>query len=83
LLNGLGKSAPRLIEDLVPKQLPLGVVVRVLQGLLAERVPIRNLRTIMETLAEHAAKTQDPPCCRPRCALHFHARSFRTLPVRQ
>ena len=60
LLNGLGKSAPRLIEDLVPKQLPLGVVVRVLQGLLAERVPIRNLRTIMETLAEHAAKTQDP-----------------------
>jgi flagellar biosynthesis protein FlhA len=60
LLNGLGKSAPRLVEDLVPKQLPLGVVVRVLQGLLAERVPIRNLRTIMETLAEHAAKTQDP-----------------------
>jgi flagellar biosynthesis protein FlhA len=60
LLNGLGKSAPRLIEDLVPKQLALGVVVRVLQGLLAERVPIRNLRTIMETLAEHAAKTQDP-----------------------
>jgi flagellar biosynthesis protein FlhA len=60
LLNGLGKTAPRLIEDLVPKQLALGVVVRVLQGLLAERVPIRNLRTIMETLAEHAAKTQDP-----------------------
>jgi flagellar biosynthesis protein FlhA len=60
LLNGLGKSAPRLIEDLVPKQLALGIVVRVLQGLLAERVPIRNLRTIMETLAEHAAKTQDP-----------------------
>jgi flagellar biosynthesis protein FlhA len=60
LLNGLAKSAPRLVEDLVPKQLALGVVVRVLQGLLAERVPIRNLRTIMETLAEHAGKTQDP-----------------------
>jgi flagellar biosynthesis protein FlhA len=60
LLNGLGKSAPRLVEDLVPKQLALGIVVRVLQGLLAERVPIRNLRTIMETLAEHAGKTQDP-----------------------
>jgi flagellar biosynthesis protein FlhA len=35
-------------------------VVRVLQGLLAERVPIRNLRGILETLAEHAPRTQDP-----------------------
>jgi flagellar biosynthesis protein FlhA len=60
LLNGLAKVAPRLVEDLVPKTLPLGVVVRVLQGLLAERVPIRNLRAIIETLAEHAARTQDP-----------------------
>ncbi|HEY6450966.1 MAG TPA: flagellar biosynthesis protein FlhA [Steroidobacteraceae bacterium] len=60
LLNGLAKTAPRLVEDLVPKALPLGVVVRVLQGLLAERVPIRNLRAIVETLAEHAARTQDP-----------------------
>jgi flagellar biosynthesis protein FlhA len=60
LLNGLAKTAPRLVEDLVPKALPLGVVVRVLQALLAERVPIRNLRAIVETLAEHAARTQDP-----------------------
>jgi flagellar biosynthesis protein FlhA len=60
LLNGLAKSAPRLVEDLVPKTLSLGVVVRVLQGLLAERVPIRNLRAIVEALAEHAARTQDP-----------------------
>ncbi len=60
LLNGLAKSAPRLVEDLVPKALPLGVVVRVLQGLLAERVPIRNLRAIVESLAEHAPRTQDP-----------------------
>jgi flagellar biosynthesis protein FlhA len=60
LLNGLAKSAPRLVEDLVPKALPLGTVVRVLQGLLAERVPIRNLRSIIETLAEHAPRSQDP-----------------------
>jgi flagellar biosynthesis protein FlhA len=60
LMNGLAKSAPRLVEDLVPKVLPLGVVVRVLQGLLAERVPISNLRAIIETLAEHAPRTQDP-----------------------
>ena len=60
LLNGLAKSAPKLVEDLVPKALTLGTVVRVLQGLLAERVPVRNLRSIIETLADHAARTQDP-----------------------
>jgi flagellar biosynthesis protein FlhA len=60
LLNRLGKAAPKLIEDLVPKLLPMSVVVKVLQYLLLERVPIRNLRTICETLAEYAPRTQDP-----------------------
>jgi flagellar biosynthesis protein FlhA len=60
LLNRLGKTAPKLIEDLVPKLLPMSVVVKVLQNLLLERVPIRNLRTICEALAELAPKTQDP-----------------------
>lgn len=60
LLNALAKTAPKLVEDLTPRLLPLGSVVRVLQGLLAERVPIRNMRTIVETLAEHAGRTQDP-----------------------
>ena len=60
LFNGLARTAPRLVEDLVPKLLPLGTVVRVLQGLLAEQVPIRNLRAIVESLAEHAPRTQDP-----------------------
>ncbi len=60
MLAGLAKTAPRLVEDLVPKVLPLGAVVRVLQLLLAERVPLRNLRAIVETLAEHAPRTQDP-----------------------
>src|SRR5271155_1396662 len=60
LLNRLGKSAPKLIEDLVPKLLPMSVVVKVMQYLLLERVPIRNLRTICETLAELAPKNQDP-----------------------
>ena len=58
LLNRLAKSAPKLIEDLVPKLLPMSVVVKVLQQLLQERVPIRNLRTVCETLAEACA--QDP-----------------------
>jgi flagellar biosynthesis protein FlhA len=60
LLNGVAKTAPKLIEDLVPRVLPMSTVVRVLQGLLAERVPVRNMRTIIETLAEHAPRTQDP-----------------------
>jgi flagellar biosynthesis protein FlhA len=60
LLTNLGKSSPKLVEDLVPKTLPLSVVVKVLQGLLSERVSIRNLRTILETLAEHSGRTQDP-----------------------
>jgi len=60
LLNRLAKTAPKLIEDLVPKLLPMSVVVKVMQYLLLERVPIRNLRTICETLAELAPKVQDP-----------------------
>jgi len=60
LLTNLGKSSPKLVEDLVPKTLPLSVVVKVMQGLLSERVSIRNLRTVIETLAEHACRTQDP-----------------------
>ena len=59
LLNTLAKSAPKLIEDLIPRVMPLSSVVRVFQGLLSERVPIRNIRTIVETLAEHAARTPD------------------------
>jgi flagellar biosynthesis protein FlhA len=60
LLNGLAKSTPKLVEDLVPRLLPMSTVVRVLQGLLAERVPVRNMRAILETLAEQAPRTQDP-----------------------
>jgi flagellar biosynthesis protein FlhA len=60
LLNTLAKTAPKLVEDLVPRVLPLSILVRVLQGLLAERVTIKNVRTIVETLAEHAPKSQDP-----------------------
>lgn len=60
LLDILAKSAPKLVEDLTPKTLPLSTLVRVLQQLLLERVPIRNLRTICETLVEYGARTQDP-----------------------
>ena len=60
LLTRLQKAAPKLVEDLVPKLLPMSVVVKVLQNLLLERVPIRNMRTICETLSELAPRTQDP-----------------------
>jgi flagellar biosynthesis protein FlhA len=60
LLNVAAKSAPKLVEDLVPRLLPLAALVRVLQGLLAERVPLRNMRTILETLAEQAPRGADP-----------------------
>ncbi len=59
LLDQLAKSTPKLVEDLVPKMLPLGTVVKVLQNLLAEGIPIRDMRSIAESLAENAPHTQD------------------------
>ncbi|WP_455385734.1 flagellar biosynthesis protein FlhA [Acidihalobacter prosperus] len=60
LLDMLARSAPKLVENLTPKPLPLGVVLKVLQNLLAEGIPIRDLRTIAESLAAQAGKSQDP-----------------------
>jgi flagellar biosynthesis protein FlhA len=59
LLDVLAKSASKLVEDLVPKTMPLGQLLRILQNLLMESVPIRDIRTIAETLAEHAVLSQD------------------------
>ncbi len=60
LLDKLSQKSPKLVEDLVPGKLSLGVVTRVLQNLLGEGVSIRDIRTIMETLSEEGGKTQDP-----------------------
>ena len=60
LLNSVGKAAPKLVEELTPKLLPLSVVVRVLQSLLVEKVPLRQMRQIVEAMLEHGAHTQDP-----------------------
>ncbi len=59
LLDHIGATSPKLIEDLVPKQLPVATVQRVLQNLLEEGVNIRDMRTIIEVLAEHAPHVQD------------------------
>jgi flagellar biosynthesis protein FlhA len=60
LLNNLKEGSPALIDDLVPNRLPLGTVHRVLQRLLRERVPIRNLGTILEALSDIGDQTKDP-----------------------
>ena len=60
LLDKLAESAPKLVENLVPDTLNLGVIVKVLQSLLAEGIPVRDIRTIAETLAEYATRSQDP-----------------------
>ena len=59
LLDHLAKEAPKLIEDLAPKVLPLSVLQKILQNLLAEEVHIRDMQTIIETLSEFAPQTQD------------------------
>ncbi|GAB2853615.1 flagellar biosynthesis protein FlhA [Pseudoduganella ginsengisoli] len=60
LLDHLSKESPKLVEDLVPKMMSLSALQKVLQNLLAEGVHIRDMRSIIETLAEHTAVTQDP-----------------------
>lgn len=60
LMEMLGRSAPKLVENFIPDQLPLGVVVKVLQNLLNEAIPIRDIRTIVQTLAEYSSKSQEP-----------------------
>ncbi|GLP94960.1 flagellar biosynthesis protein FlhA [Paraferrimonas sedimenticola] len=60
LLDLLAKQAPKLVEGLIPDVLSLGVVVKVMQNLLHEGVPIRDLRTIVQTLVEYGPKSQDP-----------------------
>ena len=59
LLDYVAKDAPKLVEDLVPKLLPLSSFQKVLQNLLAEGVHIRDMRSIIETLSEHVIQTQD------------------------
>ncbi|WP_371443321.1 flagellar biosynthesis protein FlhA [Pandoraea sp. ISTKB] len=60
LIERIGKDAPKLIEDLVPKTIALTTLQKVLQNLLEEQVPIRDMRTIIDTIAEHGARVQDP-----------------------
>ena len=59
LLDRIGKESPMLVQDLVPKAISLTTVQKVLQNLLEESVPIRDMRTILDALAEHAPAVTD------------------------
>jgi flagellar biosynthesis protein FlhA len=59
LLKRFAQDYPKVVEELVPNLLPLGVVQKVLQNLLREQISIRDLLTILETLADYAPLTKD------------------------
>jgi len=60
LLDSLAKSAPKLVESLVPKTLSLGTILKVMQNLLEENVPIKDIRSIAEALSAKAPTSQNP-----------------------
>ena len=60
LLDRLAQNYPKVVDELVPNLLSLGVIQRVLQNLLKERVSIRDLLTIVETMADSVSMTKDP-----------------------
>lgn len=66
LLDQLTKQSPKLIEDLIPGVISLTTLHKVLQNLLSERVPIRDMRTIIDTLAEYATPQSDADELRAR-----------------
>jgi flagellar biosynthesis protein FlhA len=59
LIDHQAKESPKLVEDLVPKIVPIGILQKVLQQLLTDGIHIRDFRTILETLADHIGTTQD------------------------
>ncbi|HBR49321.1 MAG TPA: flagellar biosynthesis protein FlhA [Nitrospira sp.] len=60
LLDEVGKSHPKLVEELIPTMVSLGTVVRVLGNLLKEGIPIRDLRSILEAISDQASNSKDP-----------------------
>ncbi|MDH1334230.1 flagellar biosynthesis protein FlhA [Comamonas thiooxydans] len=60
LVDHVAKLAPKLIEEVIPKMVPITTFQKVLQLLLEDSVHIRDIRTIIETLAENATQTTDP-----------------------
>jgi flagellar biosynthesis protein FlhA len=59
LIETVRKTSPVVVEELIPNLLTMGDIQKVLRNLLKERVPVRNLETILETLADYARRTKD------------------------
>lgn len=69
LLDKVSINQPKLVENLVPGVISLGGIVKVLQNLLNDGVPIRDMRTILQTLTEYAPKSQDPEVLTAACRI--------------
>ena len=82
LLKDLPKEQAELVKDIVPAQITVSGIQRVLQLLLAERVSIRDLPTILEGIADALAFTRNPTYLSSTCARGWRARSARNTPRR-
>ena len=69
LLDMVARSQPKLVDGLIPGTMSLGTLVKVLQNLLNEAVPIRDMRTILQTLVEYAPRSQDPDVLTAACRI--------------
>ena len=69
ILDIVAKTQPKLVNGLVPSVVNLGLLTRILQNLLNEAVPVRDMRTILETLVEYAPKSQDPEVLTAACRI--------------
>lgn len=69
LLDMVARAQPKLVEGLVPAVISLGTLVKVLQNLLTEGVPVRDMRTLLQTLVEYAPRSQDPDVLTAACRI--------------
>ncbi|MEW7865073.1 flagellar biosynthesis protein FlhA [Aeromonas diversa] len=69
LLDMVAKHQAKLVDGLVPEVIAMGNLVKVLQNLLGEGVPIRDMRTILQTLVEYAPRSQDPEVLTAACRI--------------
>jgi len=79
LLDKLAQTSPKLVENLVPKLLGLGEVTKVMQNLLEEGVPIRDIRTIAEALADQGGKSQDTDALTSQVRIALGRTIFQTV----
>lgn len=69
ILDIVAKTQPKLVNGLVPTVVSLGLLTKILQNLLQEGVPVRDMRTILETLVEYGPKSQDPEVLTAACRI--------------